>query len=516
MMVLVRVASASEAAERDAAATASGVPSLTLMQRAGIGAAAEIRRRYADRLVHGVRIYAGQGNNGGDAWVVAGVLAGAGVRVAAMEAGEARTEDAALERGQALPLVTMNDDGPCGIVVDGLLGTGSRGAPRGHVAELISHLLAAREAGAAVVALDVPSGVDATTGERHDPHIVADLTITFGTLKRGLLRARDASGRIVVLDIGLPEDEDPTAPRLVCATWVAERLPLFLARAHKGTRKKLVIVGGARGMAGAVALATRASLRSGVGMVRALVAPESVAVVQGGVHEALAGEWPAGEGAADTVRELVCDWADGVLIGPGLGAERGTRRLVETVLRLWHGPVVLDADALNVFAGDADDLGALLTGRPALITPHVMEFARLSGLPREDVDARHFDAGSELARRLGATILLKGVPTVITEPDGARLVSASGTPALATAGSGDVLAGIAATLLAQLRDAPVAGACAAWVHGRAAEIAGAGRPLRGVSLSDVIDALALAWPRRGEGAPAEPLLAELAPPVEGW
>jgi NAD(P)H-hydrate epimerase len=186
--------------------------------------------------------------------------------------------------------------------------------------------------------------------------------------------------------------------------------------------------------------------------------------------------------------------------------------MVEQILRSWRGPVVLDADALNVFKGEPEALGQLLGGRPALLTPHVVEFSRLSGVATVDVLARRFDVGVELARIVGAAVLLKGVPTVVTATDGARLVSAAGTPALAAAGSGDVLGGIAATLLGQLGDAQHAGAAAAWVHGRAAEIAerGGGGGSRGVTLGDVERAIARVW-AEDLPSPVYPALAELPP-----
>ncbi|HKG93379.1 MAG TPA: ADP/ATP-dependent (S)-NAD(P)H-hydrate dehydratase, partial [Gemmatimonadaceae bacterium] len=152
-----------------------------------------------------------------------------------------------------------------------------------------------------------------------------------------------------------------------------------------------------------------------------------------------------------------------------------------------------DADALNSFEGEAEVLGGLLAGRPALVTPHPAEFGRLTGMKVPEVLAGRFDVGAELARTLNATVLLKGVPTVITAPDGGGLVAAGGTPALGAAGSGDVLSGIAGTLLAQLEDALVAGACAAWAHGRAGELAGRALPVRGVGLGDVIAAIARVW-----------------------
>ncbi|HEU4628158.1 MAG TPA: NAD(P)H-hydrate dehydratase [Gemmatimonadaceae bacterium] len=506
MAALSPVLRADEAAAADVATIVRGVPSRALMQRAGAAAAAEIARRHGARLPHGVLLLAGGGNNGGDAWVVARALAAVGVHCRVHEAVAARTDDARAERELALPLVECGAPGDgAGVVVDGLLGTGASGRPRGAVAEAIAHAARLRAGGAPVVALDVPSGVDATTGEA-DGALTADLTLTFGAMKRGLLVARAHAGRIALLDIGLVEslDGESEPPRLVDARWVHHRLPRIAADAHKGTRRKLVIVGGDRGMAGAAVLAARAAAASGVGMVRCLVAPDSLPVVQGAAPEALGGPWPATDAEVDA---QLGDWADAVLIGPGLGRGDAAGALLERVLARWRGPVVLDADALNHFAGRADALGALLRGRPALLTPHVAEFGRLAELEPRDVLASRFDVGLELARRTEATVLLKGVPTVLAAPDGRRLVTASGTPVLAAAGSGDLLSGIAGTLVAQMDDVLHAAACAAWAHGRAAELAGDGA-VRGITLRDVHRSLARVW-RERPTPPVYPVLAEL-------
>jgi NAD(P)H-hydrate epimerase len=356
-----------------------------------------------------------------------------------------------------------------------------------------------------VVALDVPSGLDASTGEG-DVTVTADLTITFGTLKRGALVKRDRCGRIVVVDIGLGAHTslDDGAATLVDRSWVASRVPRIAVNAHKGTRRRVAIVGGTEGMAGASILAARAALKSGVGMARAVVHPASVPPLQASVPAALTRPWPDSD--AD-LQESIGEWAHAVVIGPGLGRASDTRARVERILRAWRGPVLLDADALTVFEGDAPALGSLLGGRKAIVTPHVVEFSRLSGKSVEEILAAPFDVGRELASTLGCVVLLKGVPTVLTAPDGRSLVSAAGTPALATGGSGDVLAGVAGTLLAQIDDPLDAAACAAWIHGRAGELAGS-RGARGTSIDDVVDQLANVW-SEPVSRPRPPILAEL-------
>ncbi len=499
---LVRVVSAAESAARDASAIAAGIPSRALMQRAGAAAATEIALRFRDRLSGGVLVLAGPGNNGGDAWVVARALAASGVLARVLEPIPAKTPDAAAERALALDArnLSVTDtlppalDGGEAIVVDGLLGTGSTGAPRGAIADAIERVAPLRARGATIVAIDVPSGVDAATGSAPGAAITADLTISFGTVKRGHLVARDRCGTLVVVDIGLGAHAalDDGAPWLVDEAWVGAQIPTIPASAHKGVRKKLAIVGGAPGMAGATILAARAALRSGIGMAKLVVARESIAAVQESEPYALAAAWPTDDAA---VQHDIASWADAVVIGPGLGRAADSRALLERVLHGWTGPTLLDADALTLFERRAPELGALLAGRCALITPHPVEFARLAGLEASEVLDAPFEIARPIASVLNAAVLLKGVPTVVTAPSGDRLVSASGTPALATAGSGDVLSGIAGTLLAQIGDPLVAGAIGAWVHGRAAERVPSGdmRDVRGIVLDDVVNELRDSW-----------------------
>ena len=357
----------------------------------------------------------------------------------------------------------------------------------------------------------MPSGLDATTGE-HSNCVVADITLSFGGVKRGLLLARDCAGRIVTLDIGL-DDPRPmgvsksatpelTLPLLVDGDWVRSRIPPIRFDAHKGIRKHLALVGGGKGMPGAVVLAARAALRSGIGLLKIFTAPENVSAVLSAVPSALISEWPSADNLS---RGDLSKWADAIVIGPGLGKSKETRALVERILDDSNVPVVLDADALNVFEGDKAALAKLLNGRPALITPHPAEFARLAGMDVKAVLAKRFDIGLDLARELEASVLLKGAPTVVFDSSGERYVIARGTAALGTGGSGDLLDGIAGTILAQSGDATIAGCCAAWAHGRAAEFC---EYVRGTSLDDVLYALPRAW-NEIEPASERPVLAEL-------
>jgi NAD(P)H-hydrate epimerase len=496
----------------DAAAIAAGIPSRALMQRAGASAATQIAFRYSDNLVRGVVIATGAGNNGGDGWVIARSLHAVGIRVRVVECAPARSPDAVAERALALADgVPQHSEwsalsaGPENIVVDALLGTGySADQPlRAPISDAIAAIDAMRARGVHVVAIDVPSGLDASTGA-HGDIARAELTLTFGTVKRGQLVARGACGVIVVLDIGLGVHARAAGDtQLATPEWFHDTLPRISADAHKGTRGKVAIVGGGAGMAGASILAARGALRSGAGMVKCVVAPESLRAVQEGEPAALAAAWPESDNA---FAEHVGRWADALLIGPGLG-RADARALVERALRVFHGPVVLDADALNAFEGDAGALAPLLGSRAALLTPHPAEFARLAECSVEQVLAERFDAPARLAKRTGAAVLLKGVPTVVASPDGRVFVVAEGTPVLATGGSGDVLGGIAAALLGQVADACTAGALAAFAHGRGAASVSA-RHVRGYTLDDVLLALPDVW-ASPISARRPPILAEL-------
>ena len=487
---VVFVTTSAQSSARDAAAIAAGTPSYALMQRAGAAAAAAIKRHAAQRLVGGVVVFAGAGNNGGDAWIVAGALRRDGVTVRVHATADPATDDARAARTDALAAGPF--DAPRGdetIVVDGLLGTGSSGAPRGAVAAALDQIRAARTRGAFVLALDVPSGLDATTGEVPAGVVPADVTVTFGTLKRGLVIAREVAGAIEVADIGLGAAAAAIAdgaPPVLDAETVRAAIPPIAASAHKGTRGRIAIVGGSTGMAGATVYAARGALRSGAGLVRLVVAPESLESVQRTVPEATASIWPAS--AADVAAAI--GNPDALVLGPGLGANG--RDVLTRVLAGSRAKAVLDADALNAFAGDVNALRGALDGRDAMLTPHAAECARVLGVATADVLRERFEIGLRLARAAHAVVVLKGTPTVISAPDGRVVVAPVGSPVLATGGSGDVLAGIAGVLVATMPNAFAAAQAAVWAHGAAAEHV-ATTNVRGATLDDVMHALRDVW-----------------------
>ncbi len=482
---MIAVTTAAQSHDADGAAIKGGTESFQLMRCAGDRAAHFLLARLPHLAGSRVQLLAGPGNNGGDGYVIAAALERAGCIVAALGT-DARTDDA--KRAKALCDNVSNGvvENPH-LVLDALLGTGSTGELRGSIVELLE---AAKQLSYEHwAAVDVPTGLDATTGAADPRTVVADFTVTFGSWKVGALMRRDLCGELTCLDIGLPTFP-ADVPTAVDEEWATGALPPIGARANKGDRRRLLVVGGAKGMAGAPSLAVSGALRSGIGMVRCAVAAESVAPIQILVPEAVAHTWGANGGPAD-LREL--GWAHAMVIGPGFGTQDARARVLAW-LEPFNGPVVLDADALSAFAGATDELRRAITSHDGavVLTPHATEAARLLGVETAAVTSDPFANARRLASATGATVLLKGIPTIVVSGDDI-LVVPRGTPALGTGGSGDVLSGIVGTLVAQMDNAHHAAALAALVHARAGEIVSTGRPLRGIVLKEIIEAMPHAW-----------------------
>lgn len=420
-----------------------------LMERAGRAVALEILGAFPG--ARRVGVVCGGGSNGGDGRIALRVLREAGV-------------DA------------VETDAPEGfdLVVDALFGTGFRGTPRPEAAALIDRINAC---GAPVVAVDVPSGVDASTGEIAGPAVDATCTVTFHGRKLGhhVAPGRFSTGRLVVADIGLAPAK--TQARLVLPSVVA-RIPARGVRDTKYTSGAVVIVGGSPGMTGAAVLAARAALRADAGYVTLCVPEECLEVAETLALEPVKVGLPA-VGGVDVVVEHA-HRAGAVAIGPGLGRSPAVRDLVTSLLTRLECPVVLDADALfglEPFSRDA----------PTVLTPHAGELGRLVGKPSEWVQAHRLAALEECVGRFGATTLLKGPDTLVQAPGQGVLVADQGPPALATAGTGDVLTGVVASLLAKGMEAAHAASAAAVVHGLAASAVAQ----RGLIASDVVEAIPL-------------------------
>jgi hydroxyethylthiazole kinase-like uncharacterized protein yjeF len=463
------------------AAVSAGASHGDLMERAGAALAAETASIAPEGRI---LVVTGKGGNGGDGWVAARRLVEGGrdARVFALAPPASLTGAASAAAGAALESGVRWSTGAAdalvlelaeaSAVVDAVFGVGLRDAPDPAFADAID---AMDDADAPVVSADVPSGVDADTGAVPGVAVHADVTVTFGFPKPGLLLFPGAghAGELVVADIGVEEPEELTGA-LEVWDWsdLAFLMPWPAAADHKGTRGAVLVVGGAPGMTGAVCLAASGALRAGAGYVTAAVPAPSLAVVECTLTTPVKTGLPAGpDGALDasaTARVLeLAQRAQAVVVGPGLGRSDGTRACVRALVREIDRPLVLDADALWALTGE---MGSLRDRRaPAVLTPHAGEAASLLGLTREAVEADRPAAARALS---GGSVVavLKGARTLVS--DGERVVvTMTGGPGLATMGTGDVLAGIVGALLAQGLGPLEAAALAAHLHGAAGDAA---------------------------------------------
>jgi ADP-dependent NAD(P)H-hydrate dehydratase / NAD(P)H-hydrate epimerase len=486
------------------AAVMAALPPGALMQRAAAGLAAACARELAERRgrVSGARVLllVGGGDNGGDALFAGSRLAGRGARVDAVLVGGRAHEAglAALRRAGGRDLTPGEGvtglAGRADLVVDGILGIGGRGGLREPAADVVAAVAAARRPGVPVVAVDLPSGTGPDDGTLPGPHVQADVTVTFGTLKPGLLLppADAAAGRLHLVDIGLrPHLPAPAVERLD-ETAAAAAWPVPGPHDDKYSRGVVGVVAGGATYTGAAVLATGAAVRAGAGMVRYLGPAPATELVRG--------RWPEVVPGPGRVQAWV--------LGPGVDpADAGQTERVDAALD--EGvPCLVDAGGLARVAERVADGEPDLGDRPLLLTPHAGELARLlsrTGTPTEraDVEARPLEHVRAAVRATGATVLLKGATTLVVAPDG-RVRSQPHRPHwLATAGSGDVLAGVAGTLLAAGLDPLDAGSVAVVVHGLAGGLASGGGPVSAGAVADALPAAVARLLRRHGAALAD-------------
>jgi len=505
----IPVLSAAEAAAWDSAArTQFRIPSRVLMDAAGRAVAQVLVRECPEAVKGGVLVAAGAGNNGGDGWVVARALHAAGIRVW-VSALDPKTDDAidnrALARLDGVHELGREEPWPAAAVaVDALLGTGATGPARGDVLALAQRLVAY---GAPIVAIDGPTGLDLSSGEAHGP-VRAQLSVTFGGPRRGHLLAREWCGKVVVVDAGFPPP-DPVWPLLVTDAWAGARLPKLAPTMHKGDRGRVTVAGGADGMTGAALHAARGALAAGAGLVKLVGSPGSVAAARATLPDVLTVESALGPDLEPDAAAAL-EWADALILGPGLGRAPERAKFLEAALARRPVPTVIDADALVLLA----QLAGGGPQRPVVCTPHLGEFRALFGDQLADAAANdRWAAVAKAAQKLKGTVLLKGVPTVVADLRGPIHVVASGNPGLATGGSGDLLAGFIGAFLARGGAAPEAAALGAHALGRAAELGARQWTARSLRPADVLAALPDVWRAWASVQPAgPPLLAVLEPP----
>lgn len=467
-----------EMGQADSLTIAAGSSGIELMERAG-AAVADAARQAMPSGGRNIVIMCGPGNNGGDGFVAARLLRNMGFQVTAGLLGkrDSLRGDAALAAsawtGRVLSAALV-DLQHADLVIDALFGAGLARDIDGRARFIVERVNDWRAAtGKPVLAVDMPTGIDGDNGQIRGAAIEADVTVTFFRLKPGhvLLPGRSQCGRIVLEQIGIAADVletiAPQASMNTPALWLSH-LPVPVLDAHKYSRGHAIVVSGPKYQTGAARLSAMGALRAGAGLVT-LASPSAALDVNAAHLTAIM--LTSCDSAQDMTSLLQDERRNVVLIGPGAGNSAHTSAIVEAALRAPAGPaIVLDADALTIFEGDWERLVRLieLHKRPVVLTPHEGEFIRLFGALIADPLTDKLARAREAAARCGAIIILKGADTVAAHPDGRAAIANNAPPWLATAGSGDVLAGIVAGLLAQKMPSFEAAAAAVWMHGAAA------------------------------------------------
>ena len=470
------------------------MPGILLMDNAAQAVAEAVHEALTALEGERVVIFCGGGNNGGDGLGAARWLQSYGVSVRAFIVGaalDAVQGDAALElamftkAGGRVEALSTEDDwvlaelaaSKADVLVDALLGTGFHGELEGDVLRACELLNKSEKY---ILAVDIPTGVNADNGAVSEHAVRADHTVTMALVKTGLLLypGREYCGDIELADISMPvklvEDYKSDKYRLTDEI-VRELLPLRKANAHKGDAGRVVICAGSPGYTGAAALASDAAVKAGAGLVslytplssRDVLAIKLTEVMVHGLLERMPGI--LGGGAASDVASSA-EAADVLAIGPGLGTSESTQEAVRTILQKITTPVVIDADALTALAGHTEILAAMQAQK--VLTPHPGEMARLTGLEIAEIEADRINVAKKYAEQWQAIVVLKGAPTVIGCPNGTVYVNSTGNSSLATGGSGDVLTGIIAGLAAQEISLQEAAICGVYLHGLAAELTG--------------------------------------------
>lgn len=507
-----RVVSAEEMRWCDETATRSfGIPSIFLMENAGRGSSDAIARVYGPLDGRSVVIACGKGNNGGDGFVVARHLLNHGARVTVLLLaprqqlkGDARRNFEILyairkSLPKRLSIKNIKRKIPSGmqadLIVDALLGTGFSGTIRPPYAGVIDWMNRQK---APLIAIDIPSGIDGTTGMMTNRAVSAERTFTMGALKTGLLcnHGRDHSGHIEVVDIGIPLSvygSRNLRTFQIEASDIGGILPQRKQTAHKYSVGRVFVLAGSKGFTGAAALTASAALRSGTGAV-VLGTPETVySILAKKLSETIVLPLPATpEGSLslqgmEAIEERI-RWADVTVIGPGLSQHEETRRLIAKLITKAKGNILLDADGLNAIASSGTRL--LRSSKAKItITPHAGELSRLAGIAASDIEADRIEQARGFAKSYRVTVVLKGAPTATADPGGTVILNSTGNPGMATVGSGDVLSGVVAGLWAQGMKQDQAAFSGVWLHGRSGDRAARKLGERSIVAQDLIDYL---------------------------
>ena len=487
------------------------IPGVILMENAGRSVAKTALEIIKNASHREVAIFCGKGNNGGDGFVTARYLMnwGFSVTIYLCCSEEDLKGDSLVHyrilKEMACPVIIIDGmtqldsfylelSSKYSLIIDGLLGTGLIGSPKGMVLGLIREI---NKSSVPVLAIDIPSGVNGETGKIEGEGIFASWTVTFGYIKRGLLQdpGEKYAGEVTVEDIAIPpwvSDELEITDEITTESIVKRTIPPIFKDDHKGNRGKVLVVGGSPGMTGAPLLSAMASARSGAGLVTVGMGESLASIGESHSLEVMTLRLPDNRGilkadALDAILEYLDRGINCIAIGPGLSPNRWLIELVGGVIKNSLCPVVIDADGLNVLAGN---LEVLLEAKSSIVlTPHLGEFARLLGTDINTIQQDRLNLVKEFAKKYSVTLLLKGHRTIIASHTGKVYWNLTGNPALATAGSGDVLTGIITSLIAQGADPFMATVASAYIHGMAGDSLATEIGTRGIIASDIIDIL---------------------------
>ena len=508
----MKIVTSEQMRQIEARSEQAGVSTDALMEKAGLAVARRVRHHAGPLIGVPITVLVGPGNNGGDGLVTARHLVRWGARVWVYLCAQRRQPDpklAALDERGVVVRQASEDDGlreltnalaRSHVVVDSVLGTGRARPLEGTLREVFLRLAeTAAAAGPQVIALDLPSGLDADSGSVDPACAGAHVTVTLGYPKLGLFAfpGADKIGALEVADIGIPAglDED-VGLELMTDAWAAANLPVRPSDAHKGTFGRTMVVAGSANFVGAAQLAVSAATRVGAGLVTLAIPSSLQAAVAAKVTEPTYLPLPEsspGEAAPEAARQIAdrLEGYDSVLVGCGLGQAPGTIAMAEELLLSGslRTPTVVDADGLNILAqSNGVDWWERLSGR-AVVTPHPGEMARLTGETTGAIQKDRLGAATASARRWNKVTVLKGAYTIVASPDGSAKVSPFANPGLASAGTGDVLAGVIAGLLSQRMTLEDAAALGVFLHGAAGEVVRQELGAAGMIAGDLLPAL---------------------------
>ncbi|UCG60292.1 MAG: NAD(P)H-hydrate dehydratase [Candidatus Zixiibacteriota bacterium] len=485
-----------------------GIPGPELMENAGRGIAYGILTDIVQTTESlKFAVFCGKGNNGGDGYVIARYLQEGGLEVVIYFIGpvDKLSPDAKLNYDRAIELeldmveiksaADLPEDLSSDFIVDAIFGTGFEGEPKGLPAEMIAYINRQEQP---VIAVDMPSGLNADNGQHEGAVVVADYTYTLALPKYGLYVSpgRELAGMVRVVPIGVPDEviEKFDIPdELITDEYVIEALPFRKPDGHKGDFGTVFILAGSTGLTGAAVLAARSALRGGCGLAKVGCPRTLLPIIAGGVMEATTMPLPdvAKKGALalrglGEIRVAIKEH-DAVIIGPGIGRHHETSELIRRLVKTIETPAIIDADGVNALAGHTELLAD--TSAPIILTPHPGEFRRLTDISVPDDIHERIKVARDFATLYKVVLVLKGSPTIVTDEDGGCYLNQTGNDGMATGGSGDVLSGLIGSFLAQGIEPLDAALCAVHIHGFAGDIAAMELTERAVIAGDIIDFL---------------------------